>query len=124
MNEDELDAGVRSFIAERQMQEVRSYVGRGRSLESASTDQLNSEWVSHVREWAADPQKTANLRRDDIQAELILRGLEPPDKLVQDELNAITEAAAGAVAEMDETAKEELSSEVMNFIRQEKSRSD
>jgi hypothetical protein len=78
MNEDELDAGVRSFIAERQMQEVRSYVGRGRSLESASTDQLNSEWVSHVREWAADPQKTANLRRDDIQAELTLRGPEPP----------------------------------------------
>jgi hypothetical protein len=106
------------------MQEVRSYVGRGRSLESASTDQLNSERVSHVRERAADPQKTANLRRDDIQAELTLRGLEPPDKLVQDELNAITEAAAGVVAEMDETAKEELNSEVMNFIRQEKSRSD
>jgi hypothetical protein len=78
MNEDEFDAGVCSFLAERQMQEVRSYVGRGRSLESASTDQLNSEWVSHVREWAADPQKTANLRRDDIQAELILRGPEPP----------------------------------------------
>jgi hypothetical protein len=105
------------------MQEVRSYVGRGRSLESASTDQLNSERVSHVRERAADPQKTANLRRDDIQAELTLRGLEPPDKLVQDELNAITEAAAGAVAERDEIAKEELNSEVMNFIRQEKSRS-
>ena len=62
-------------------------------------------------------------QRDDIQAELTLHGLEPPYKLVQDELNAITEAAAGAVAEMDEIAKEELNSEVMNFIRQEKSRS-
>lgn len=122
MNEDELKAGVHSWLAENQMQDVRNYVSRGRSFESASIDQLNSEWVALMRDWAADPRQSKNPRRTDIESEMTLRGLEPPYKLVKDELDTITRVAADAMEDMDEAEKEKLNTEIMDFIAEEKAR--
>lgn len=122
MNEGDLDAGVRSFLAEKEMQEVRSYVSRGRSLRSVATDHLSGEWVSLVREWAADPRQPTNIRRDDIQAELTLRGIEPPYHLVKGELEAITKAATDAYENMSEAERREYGAEIVDFIAKEKSR--
>lgn len=119
---DELKTGVHSYLAEGRMQNLRDYVSRGRNLEKAPIEQLHGEWVASMRAWATDPQKNHNPRRDDIEAELALRGLEPPYEMVTDEIDTITRFAAGAMQHMDDAQKEKLNAEIIDFIVGEKSR--
>ncbi|ANY84442.1 hypothetical protein BB934_40280 (plasmid) [Microvirga ossetica] len=64
---------VRAFLARRhKVQLVRDYVGRGRSLESVSIDQLRGEWVAFMRAWVTDPHEFRNPKRADIESEFTL----------------------------------------------------
>jgi hypothetical protein len=121
MNEDEMKAAVQSWLAEDQMQAVRDYVSRGRSLERVPTDQLNSEWAGLMRDWAANPRQPINPRRTDIEAELTLRGLEPPYKLAKDDIDALGKAAADVAERMSEDEQDKILNEFADFIEREKS---
>jgi hypothetical protein len=112
MTEDEMKAGFNSWIAEGRMQHVRDYAGRGRSFEKTPIDQLQGEWVALVRAWATNPQEHNNPRRADIEAELALRGLEPPHELIRDDLDVIARFAMTTMENMDSIDKDRINDEI------------
>ena len=73
-------------------EQLRSYVARGRQHQDESDEQLDALWVDGVRKWAAviHPRPVA---LDDAEAELSLRGREPPQDQVGSKLAAIIEGA-------------------------------
>lgn len=122
MNEDELKAGVRSWVAETQMQAVQDYVSGGRRLEHSPEEALAGAWVGLMRAWAKAPGIGHDTRRVDIEAEYSLRGLKPPYELVRDEMETITQATAGAIEEMNEIDRDRINNEILNLRSGEKSR--
>jgi hypothetical protein len=67
-----------AFCRQRQL---ASYLQRGRYLAGVSIEKLREDWITRYREWAKDIKAPQDHRsRDDIEAELDLRGEElPPD---------------------------------------------
>jgi hypothetical protein len=120
MTEINVRAATESWLAENRMKEVQDYISRGRSLECTSIDELAGEWVSLIREWAADLRRAQDRRRADIEAEYQLRGLEKPYEIVKDELETILRTTAEAMENMDEDAKTQLNGDVLNFSAAEK----
>jgi hypothetical protein len=56
----------------------------------------------------------------DIEAEYAVRGLKPPYDRVKDELETILRTSAEAMESMDEDAKAQLNSNVLQFSATEK----
>jgi hypothetical protein len=97
MNEDELKAGVHTWIAETQMRAVQDYVSRGRRLEQSPEEALAAAWIALMRAWAKAPEKGQDPRRVDIEAEYSLRGLKPPYEFVRSEMDALANGANQSV---------------------------
>lgn len=66
----------------------RCYVQRGRPLQAESDERLDALWIAGMRAWAAVVHPRP-LALDDAEAELSLRGREPPQDQVAPELAAI-----------------------------------
>jgi hypothetical protein len=60
----------------------------------------------------------------DIEAEYALRGLKPPYELLKDELETILRTSAEAMESIDEEAKAQLNSDVLQFSATEKGKAD
>jgi hypothetical protein len=63
---------------------------------------LNGRWVYLMRTWAEDVRgKADHPERDDIEAELQLRKVEPPFDLVKDAMAALRQKSKEAMAELE-----------------------
>jgi hypothetical protein len=74
------------------MDQLRSYVRRGRQHHAESDEQLDALWIDGVRSWAAVIHPRT-LVLDDAEAEMSLRDREPPQDQVGPELAAVIEGA-------------------------------
>jgi hypothetical protein len=83
---------------EEAMQRAEDYLARGRLHESADTAELKRQWVEAFRRFVAnlgDP--TLARAHEDLQAELRLRGEEPPFAEVEKETEAFFQQVREAV---------------------------
>jgi hypothetical protein len=119
---DDVKTAVQSWIAESQMRAVQDYVSRGRRLEHSPEEALAGAWIALMRAWAKAPDIGHEPRRVDIEAEYSLRGLKPPYEFVRAEMEAITQATAGAIEDMDQMDRDRINSEILNHRSGEKAR--
>jgi len=61
-------------------------------------------------------------RRVDIEAEYSLQGVKPSYEFVKDEMEALAQAAAGAIEDMDAIDRDRINSDILNLRSGEKSR--
>ena len=80
------------------MQRAESYLARGRVHEATDTAALKAEWVAAFRRFVGNLADPALARaHEDIQAELRLRGEEPPFAEVEPETEAFFRQVRDAV---------------------------
>jgi hypothetical protein len=88
---DDHDALMRGWIDTRLLDQIEDYIGRGRRLTGVDYGTLRRQWIAAMRLWST---KSANAEdhklREDIQAELQLRGYQLPYDCVKDELAQLT----------------------------------
>jgi hypothetical protein len=86
---------VDAFIANEGLEQVESYVKRGRKFDALEIGDLEDRWVAAFKDWAAcrsrrEPGDPAEM--DDAMAEIVLRGGQPPLARVRAEFNALRAA--------------------------------
>jgi hypothetical protein len=124
VSENDVMSAAHSWIVEGRMQAIQDCVSRGRRLEHSAEQALAGAWISLIRAWAKSPEKGQDPRRVDIEAEYALRGLKPPYELLKDELETILRTSAEAMESIDEEAKAQLNSDVLQFSATEKGKAD
>jgi hypothetical protein len=89
--DDDHDELMRAWIDNRLLEQVEDYLGRGRRLAGSDHAVLRRHWIAAMKLWSA---KAANAEdhklREDIQAEMQLRGHRLPYELVKEELAKLT----------------------------------
>jgi hypothetical protein len=70
-----------SFLQKQKSDAAMAYVARGRAFKNTDADVLKARWIDILGEMA-ELDNTNAVERDDIEAELTLRGIEPPAEAV------------------------------------------
>ena len=107
-----------AHLQDQGMQQLESYLKRGRVLENKSTEELKERWIVLFREMA-ELDNTQETERHDIEAELSSRKDGPPYNLVEDEFKAFIKIVGAGVEEIlqDPDRKEDVENSVMaDFI--------
>jgi len=90
-----------AWLQNQGLDQVEDYVGRGRQFGGVDADELRRGWVAAYKVWARDLQNVdARKLSEDLEAELSLRGEEPPYSLVKAEHDAVTAAAMAAAEDL------------------------
>lgn len=84
-----LDDMVKAFLQSELMEETASYLKRGRGFAGLAPDELERKWTASFNAWVAHRREAERILTEDLEAELRIRGLEPP-------LHAVPEAIAAA----------------------------
>ncbi len=121
---DPLDDAVQGWLINQQSLFTEDYLKRGRQFKEKEIGFLKERWVERMRE-SFNHDRTNIQERDDVQAEILLRGEEPPTEMIAKEMKAFGERLG---AEMERMEKEEpgwleemerdLNIEVADFLRQ------
>lgn len=75
-----------------QMNETAAYLSRGRAFATMSTEEVRRRWIVAFKHWATSISGPNEAREmDDLNAELRLRGVEPPLEAVLPELVSLRE---------------------------------
>jgi hypothetical protein len=78
-------------------QQLASYLQRGRQHAGAPTETLEDRWIVLMRQWldawSNDRWEYDHRERDDVEAELELRGVELPGELIPDVYSSFGELA-------------------------------
>jgi hypothetical protein len=91
-------AKVSPVVDEEAMKRTEAYLGRGRAHEKVPTDTLKLLWIDAFKRHIADFSNPVLARAsEDSQAELRLRGEEPPFAAVEKEAEAFFDAVRQAV---------------------------
>jgi hypothetical protein len=100
----------------------RIYLKRGRPLADLPLEELRERWVVLMRAWAEHtPKREADSEREDIEAEMKVRRVEPPFDLVRDAVDALKDKSRKATAELLKDpnrlarAEQELSAQIAEF---------
>jgi hypothetical protein len=73
------------FVANREMEDTRSYLDRGRAFADLTNEALNAAWVKACRAVHGRSSSSREAEFRDLKAELRLRGLKYPLHLVKPE---------------------------------------
>jgi hypothetical protein len=100
---DDLNKDLLSWVQSEAVDGTAAYAARGRKYAGLSDEEARSQWVNAFRALANDFVKSPWWHiQSDLRSELELRGLEPPYRLVQEDLvklsnglNAEVENGAG-----------------------------
>lgn len=95
------DELMAAWLKNKLMQDVERYAKRGRRFKDLAIDELRERWIARFREFAHGDRSTAD-ERIDLEAEIVLRGEEPPYEVVKSEKQAIigwVKAISDAVAQ-------------------------
>jgi hypothetical protein len=123
------DKVVHAWLENKDLLSLQDYLTRGRQLQSVDSEQLKGDWLKLVRRWAEQPETPPGVRRDDIEAELRLRGDLLPYDDVRFELENITTAATKSMDQLKhddpqefEKRNQSLQIELEGFIREGKAK--
>jgi hypothetical protein len=82
---DRIDATIQAVIDHQAMEDTRSYLERGRRFEGLTVDALNNGWAAAFTAVCAYGDERREIDLDDFGAELGLRKLERPERLIRPE---------------------------------------
>jgi hypothetical protein len=91
---------VDAWLANQRLERLEGYIKRGRPLASVSLEELRARWIAAIRAWASLLREFGHEEREDIEAEMKLRKINPPFDLVEEQLIAIRAAAEKVGAEL------------------------
>jgi hypothetical protein len=95
------DEDITAWLRNQGLDQVEDYVRRGRQFGGVDADEVRRGWVAAYKAWARDLQNAdARKLTDDLEAELSLRGEEPPYALVKAERDALTSVVAAAAEDL------------------------
>src|SRR5262249_47912577 len=77
---------IDAFLQHTRIGQRREYLARGRRVGMLDGGQLREDWINAEGSWLRRKERGAERKRDDLTAELRLRGLEPPYDAVKQEL--------------------------------------
>jgi len=90
-----------AFLAESRMEQATEYARRGRRLKEAAAEKLKDGWKIAFKKYAAAPTDPMwRLVVGELQAEMELRGVEPPFEDVKPEMDALTALAQKVAQEI------------------------
>ncbi|WP_026613058.1 hypothetical protein [Ensifer aridi] len=92
-NNDFVENAVKYALAKAQMAAASSYLSRGRQLRNLSNQDLEAHWVNSFKSWINSSGPQGRQASEDAEAEMAMRGMEPPLHLVKEEFDALTERA-------------------------------
>jgi hypothetical protein len=75
---------VDAWLTNQQLQRLQDYLKRGRPFASAPLEELRPRSVALMRQWSKSIRGFDHRERDDIEAEMQLRKVEPPLDLVKE----------------------------------------
>ena len=95
------DLHATSWISSQAAARSSDYAARGRKHQHLGTDQVVDAWIGAFRSMASNvrDQKMRAIE-EDLKAELLLRGIEPPYDMVREAFELFIAEADRAIAEM------------------------
>jgi hypothetical protein len=72
-----------------QIKQTEQYLARGRQLERTPVEQLGERWTGAFKMWVRDRTLRSLRDHQDADAELRLRGVEPPRDTIKEEIAAL-----------------------------------
>jgi hypothetical protein len=90
-----------AMLRNQQFDDLENYVGRGRQLAGTPAKELERRWTALMRGWLENFTGFDHRERNDIQAELELRGIELPTRLVEDVMRSLGQLARKAADEIE-----------------------
>src|SRR2546423_534127 len=97
---------VLSYLQNSTLEQAENYIKRGRSLSKVDAGELKDRWVHAFRRMVAaaqSRQRESNLnRRDrtDIEAELLIRNVDPPYDAVRKAMKALSSAVEAVIKDL------------------------
>jgi hypothetical protein len=91
MSDPEADLMLAHFENKR-IEAATAYAQRGRPLAAMSDEDLHRDWLLAFKAWAAserDGKKCDHRTQEDMEAEMYLRGNDPPLNLVKEEITTL-----------------------------------
>jgi hypothetical protein len=85
-----------AHLENKRIEGATEYARRGRLLELVPDEDLSRDWLLAFRAWAASErggQKYDHRALEDIEAEMYLRGCDPPLDLAREEIKILHEAS-------------------------------
>ena len=79
---------VDAFLQHELMEEAAAYLRRGRRFATLPSDELRARWVAAFKELRTRGSEACKQEISDLEAELRMRGIDPPFDAVRDELEA------------------------------------
>ena len=120
---------VEAWLANKGLERLADYLQRGRPLAGVPLEELRERWVALMRAWARRaPGREPDSEREDIEAEMKVRRVEPPFDLAQDAVDALIEKSRKTTAELLKNperygeAERQLSAEIADFEASTKQR--
>jgi hypothetical protein len=95
---------LHGLIDNRSREHIEDYVRRGRQLASRDDVYLRHAWVGAMKIWNAKLANAVDHKlREDIQAEMLLRGYQPPFELVKEEMKTLDDRSNAPITEYAQT---------------------
>ncbi|MBI3513990.1 MAG: hypothetical protein HY060_08010 [Proteobacteria bacterium] len=111
--EDQADAFLRNISLET----AQAYANRGRRHEHVPTEQLVDAWVVAFKIWTSDYQN-ALLRGfyEELEAELVLRGIEPPYERVKEAADKLRDIARQLIDNLSPQEHARVSADIQRDV--------
>lgn len=106
------DRVVSHVLAASDIERTRTYLAAGRRFGSLSDAALADEYVAAFRAWAEQPK--ASSWHSEVSAEYALRGREPPNDLVADEMAKLIDQITATAALLTEEQKDDINADLMD----------
>jgi hypothetical protein len=121
---DDADRLMSSWLANKNFEHLEKYVHAGRKFRDLDIGEVKRQWVIAFKILGAnfrnDPPERA-----DLEAELQIRGQEPPHDLVKPELEALKKAAAEAFKQIQaEGRTEEVGADIERDLEEYRRRAE
>ena len=121
---DPLDDAVEGWLINQQSLSTEDYLKRGRRFKEKEIGFLKERWVELMRA-SFNHDKTNIQERDDVRAEISLRGEELPAEMLTKEMKAFTDSFPDELERMEREEPErldemerDLNIELAGFLRQ------
>jgi hypothetical protein len=80
---------VGALIANEPLEQLEDYLKRGRPFAGEKLQKLRTRWIALMRAWANSTERVDHREREDIQAEMTMRKVEPPFAQVRDAMKIL-----------------------------------
>lgn len=111
------DDVAEAFLKNRALEKAQDYAARGRCHAQVPTEELVDAWVVTFKVWVSDHQNPL-LRGlfNDVEAELVLRGIEPPYDRAKEAAEKLRAMARQVIGDLSSPDYARISAEIQREV--------